>query len=1428
MQTPTSSPFDLRTPRSHSNSSRDSSYHGRSGAGVSTNKSEVYSTKPSPKPLRPNGSASASAAAPPLPPIKIADSGCTDTVFRLSDAGALTNVKPITDGLRLMFPNGTSATSVATGTYPLNSETVSLLAHIFEDEHMHHSLFALSQLANQLCVITLTATDITVVDRDGHLIMSGTKAPNATLWPLHAVSAAHGDYVPAAMHSAQLAIRNQLDAEYVNFVVATLGSPPASTLLKAIANGWLKGLTRLTQTMVRQNYPNPTATAFGHLQANRQGQRSTKSTVMTASMQTPTEPTPAAAASSGTTADDRAAACDGDSFDGLVCAVVPLSDMGAHADLAGRFPFTSRTGNQYLLVCVHGGYVHFELLVDRTSSSYVKAFTSAIAFFKSRVDPPPIWYRIDNECSKAVERLFNEARIALQKVPAGDHRTNKAERAILDGKAHIISTLCTAHKDFPITLWDECIPQVEDTLNLLRPWQRNPAISAYQGLHGHDYDFNAHPISIFGAHVVIYVARPPAGTRTSWGRHGDDGYYLGATRDSYRSYRVYDIESKGIRTSNSLSWHIEPLRLPGSSPLELIHAAITDVATAIHALADSPHIPPAGRQPFSDSTTSATASLHALMDQYLGPAATPDNVALPSHYIATPAPRGAVQSSALPAALAQPAAPPPPPALPAVAPAFNSVPSPPPGLPHPPSATRSTFTPPGDAGITAPSAQRVENSQPPPAPAPPASPAPAQRVADARTRPAPAQRVEPVRTRARTRRLEAYANASWEAATTASTPTAPLDPQQELHTIIAPTTRTVPLPPRTAAAPAQPGIPPAASALPELYVPSLFEPDSGTDPLSMHFAHCARRAEAAAQANLASGSQSTTVDISRLNLNDDGSPLTYRTATRGKDKDKWETAQVEELMRLSHLGSKTLFPVHRRDIPIDRRGDVTYYNPKPKEKLDSAGNLIRRIRGTAGGDLINYPGDVSAPVADLDPVKIVIQSVISDDAEWATMDVVAFYLGTRLERYEYAEMGKKHLPQIVIDQLGLQPYLDASKNNSVVFEIRKTLWGLPQAGILSRQKLVTGLAKHGDYHETGVASVFRHRTRPITFTLIVDDIGMKYQKGRKEDVLHLKATIEKIGYEVKLDWAGKNYIGYQIDFDHEARTVSLSYPGYVAKMINRFRPNGVTPRASPMVYTPPTYGSTAPQVTDAPDDSLPASPAQVLELQAIVGCALYYARAVDATALTATCALSSAQARPTAKVLAAADHLLGYLAAHPDHQLVFTACDMILHIHSDGSHLSRPNSTSVAGGLHFLGNKNDPLGINGAIHPLSQHIPCVTASAAETEYASLFMNGQVGSYLRYVLEEIGYPQPATQIVCDNTTAVGIAHDRVKARRAKFMDMRFHWIRDRVRQGQFTILWRPGAQNLADFFTKALPIKVHCAAMPLLVRLPVANRFAIAR
>ena len=80
-----------------------------------------------------------------------------------------------------------------------------------------------------------------------------------------------------------------------------------------------------------------------------------------------------------------------------------------------------------------------------------------------------------------------------------------------------------------------------------------------------------------------------------------------------------------------------------------------------------------------------------------------------------------------------------------------------------------------------------------------------------------------------------------------------------------------------------------------------------------------------------------------------------------------------------------------------------------------------RVRITAGGNLLKYPGELTTRTADFTTSKLLWNSVIStDDAWFAALDVGNFYLETPLERYEYMQLPLKTFPQHTIDQYNLR------------------------------------------------------------------------------------------------------------------------------------------------------------------------------------------------------------------------------------------------------------------------------------------------------------------------------------------------------------------------------------------------------------------------
>jgi hypothetical protein len=220
------------------------------------------------------------------------------------------------------------------------------------------------------------------------------------------------------------------------------------------------------------------------------------------------------------------------------------------------------------------------------------------------------------------------------------------------------------------------------------------------------------------------------------------------------------------------------------------------------------------------------------------------------------------------------------------------------------------------------------------------------------------------------------------------------------------------------------------------------------------------------------------------------------------------------------------------------------------------------------------------------------------------------------------------------------------------------------------------------------------------------------------------------------------------------------------------------------------------------DETPPLTAQQCLTIQKVTGSVLYYARAVDPTVLMPLNDIATEQTKATEKTQAATNQLLDYLATHSDATIRYHASDMILHIHSNVSYLSVSNAQSRLGGLFFLGNKSPEQDmLNGSILNVAAVIKNVVASAAESEVRACFHNAQSGAPLRATLTELGHTQPPTPLRTDNSTALGILNETIKQKRSKEIEMRYHWLTDRVRQKQFDVYWRPGRENLGDYHTK---------------------------
>ena len=175
------------------------------------------------------------------------------------------------------------------------------------------------------------------------------------------------------------------------------------------------------------------------------------------------------------------------------------------------------------------------VMPSRTDAAMVTAFNEVILTLVKAGGYTPTLNVMDNECSAAVEKYIKSEKIGIQLVPPHNHRVNATEHTIATFKERFIAVLATVDTHCPLQLWDEFLPQVELTLNMLRFSRRDPKKSANQEVYG-TFDFNNTPLAPLGTKALIYD--DPA-SHASWTPHVTDGFYVGPASDHYRCLHFY-------------------------------------------------------------------------------------------------------------------------------------------------------------------------------------------------------------------------------------------------------------------------------------------------------------------------------------------------------------------------------------------------------------------------------------------------------------------------------------------------------------------------------------------------------------------------------------------------------------------------------------------------------------------------------------------------------------------------------------------------------------------------------------------------------------------------------------------------------------------------------------------------------------------------
>ncbi|KAI3748889.1 hypothetical protein L6452_12302 [Arctium lappa] len=477
----------------------------------------------------------------------------------------------------------------------------------------------------------------------------------------------------------------------------------------------------------------------------------------------------------------------------------------------------------------------------------------------------------------------------------------------------------------------------------------------------------------------------------------------------------------------------------------------------------------------------------------------------------------------------------------------------------------------------------------------------------------------------------------------------------------------------------------------------------------------------------------------------------------------WVSAMQEELTEFSRNKVWNLIP---------RPSDKTVIGTKWvfRNKLDEHGTVTRnKARLVAQGyrqeEGIDYD-ETFAPVARLEAIRLFLAYAVYKDFIVYQMDVKSAFLNGKLNEEVYVEQ---------------PPGFYDPKHPNYVYKLDKALYGLKQAPRAWYDTLSSFLISENFERGKIDNTLFFRKIKGhiILVQIYVDDIIF----GSTNPSLCTRFA-ERMKKEYKMSMMGEltYFLGLQIKQSDKGTFINQGK--YVKDMLKKFDLNQASTMKTPM----------APPLTLNKDPS--GKPVNVTAYRGMIG-SLLYLTASRPDIMYSTCLCARYQSEPKESHLIAVKRIFRYLKGTPNLGLWYpkdSGFDLTGYSDSDfaGCKLDRKSTT---GGCQLLGGK--------LVSWTSKKQNSVSTSTAEAEYVAAGSCCSQILWMRNQLLDYDLQLSKIPIYCDSTSAIAIANNPVLHSKTKHIEIRYHFIRDHVMNGDIELHFIPTDFQLADIFTKPL-------------------------
>ncbi|PKU77029.1 Retrovirus-related Pol polyprotein from transposon TNT 1-94 [Dendrobium catenatum] len=494
----------------------------------------------------------------------------------------------------------------------------------------------------------------------------------------------------------------------------------------------------------------------------------------------------------------------------------------------------------------------------------------------------------------------------------------------------------------------------------------------------------------------------------------------------------------------------------------------------------------------------------------------------------------------------------------------------------------------------------------------------------------------------------------------------------------------------------------------------------------------------------------------------DSEPTNYTQASKNE---QWRAAMSQEFQALQMQGTWNLVPRHPSQNILGCKW--TY-----RTKLKSDGSVARyKARLVAKGFNQEHGIDyleTFSPVAKIPTVRVFILVALHFKWDIHQLDISNAFLHGQLSETVYMEQPP-----------GFQDVI----HPTYVCKLNKALYGLKQSPREWYATLSHHLQSFGFIISHADPSLFIYKSGPnqLYILIYVDDILLT---GNSTSEINRLLTSLQDKFQMRNLGPLANFLGIQTT--NTSYGVILHQQQYAKRILEKAGMQNSKPVATPIACKTGNSTNTSTEF---------ANPHFYRQL---IG-SLQYLTLTRPDIQFAVQQLSQHMQAPLNSNFDDLKRLLRYIQGSTSTGIPLHRDNIILHGYVDADWANNTlDRKSISGYCNFLGKS--------LISLQAKKQSTVARSSTEAEYRALASEASEVIWLRRLLADFHLPQTSpTTIYCDNTSAIALANNPVYHAKTKHIDVDCHFIRDCIRSNQLVVHHICTKDQIADVFTKPLPI-----------------------